>query len=74
MTTKQSPALPLSLLFPHWHDESEAVLRETDHKMLFKRVEIAEAALFSRRDALRQQTAGTVEQSAIEKALKRCAR
>ena len=73
MTTKQSPALPLSLslLFPHWHDEYDAVLHETDHKVLFKRVEIAEAALLSRRDALRQQTAGTVEQSAIERALKK---
>ncbi len=69
MTPKLSPALPL--IYPHWQDEYEAVLREPDHKMLFKRVEIAEAALLDRLDALRQQKAATAEQNEIEKALKR---
>ena len=59
------------MLFPHWHDEYEAVLRETDHEMLLKRVEIAEAALLNRRNALGQQTNGRHgEQDAIEKAFK----
>lgn len=38
--------------FLQWREEFEAALQETDHKMLFKRVEIAEAALLSRRELL----------------------
>jgi hypothetical protein len=38
--------------FLQWREEYEAVLQETDHKMLFKRMDIAEAALLSRRELL----------------------
>jgi len=38
--------------FLQWREEYAAVLQETDYKMLFKRVEIAEAALLSRRELL----------------------
>ncbi len=38
--------------------------------MLFKRVEIAEAALLNHRDALTQDSDGRVEEQEIESALK----
>src|SRR5689334_23071564 len=38
--------------FLQWREEYEAALQETDHKMLFKRIEIAEAALLTRREFL----------------------
>ena len=31
--------------FPHWQLEYEGALQETDHKILFKRIEVAEAAV-----------------------------
>jgi hypothetical protein len=40
------------LRFPNWQREYESALRETDQSVLFKRVEVAEAAILTRRDAL----------------------
>jgi len=48
MASKQTTPLSSPLRFPHWQNEYEAALRETDHKILFKRVEIAEATLLNR--------------------------
>jgi hypothetical protein len=45
MASKLTTPVSSPLRFPHWQNEYEAALRETDHKMLFKRVEIAEATL-----------------------------
>ena len=47
---KFSPSLAGEAL-PHWQMEYEGALQETDHKILFKRIEIAEAAILSRREA-----------------------
>ncbi len=38
--------------FPNWQREYESALLETDESVLFKRVEVAEAAILTRRDAL----------------------
>jgi hypothetical protein len=59
------PAAP----FLRWREEYEAVLQETDHKMLFMRVEIAEAAIRSRREALMRSSDGLTERREIENAL-----
>jgi hypothetical protein len=63
--TFPSPALR----FPRWHGEYEAVLRETDRKMQFKRVEIAEAVLLNCRDFLTHDSGGQLERQEIESAL-----
>ena len=43
---------PFPLLFPDWQREYESALLETDQSTLFTRVEVAEAAILTRRDAL----------------------
>ena len=53
----------------HWQREYEAALQETDHKTLFKRIEVAEAALLSRREALLQGPDGHAERQEIKTAL-----
>jgi len=55
--------------FLQWREEYDAVLQETDHKMLFMRVEIAEATLRTRREALLRSSDGLTERREIEKAL-----
>ena len=47
--------------FPHWRVEYEAALRETDRETLFKRIEVAEAAMLARRDVLDQGPDGFAE-------------
>ena len=71
MASKQTTPLSSPLRFPHWQNEYEAALRETDHKMLFKRVEIAEATLLSRREALSRESHGRAEEKEIAGALER---
>jgi hypothetical protein len=56
--------------FPAWQREYEAVLSETDTRALFKRVEIAEAAILTRRDALEGSSDHHSERQAMEDALK----
>jgi hypothetical protein len=58
-----------SLRFPNWQREYESALLETDNGVLFKRVEVAEAAILTRRDALEHDSSGKTERSAIEDAL-----
>jgi hypothetical protein len=55
--------------FSRWQLEYEAALQETDHKTLFKRIEVAEAAILSRREALTQSPDGFSEQQEIKPAL-----
>jgi len=71
MTSKPPTPLFMPALLPQWQYEYEAVLHETDHKMLFKRVEVAEAALLNRLDTLRHGPNGKVEREEVEKALDR---
>jgi hypothetical protein len=52
---------------PQWQREYQAVLHETDKQTLCKRVEIAEAALLSRRETLLHSPWG--ERQEIESAL-----
>jgi hypothetical protein len=52
-----------------WRCEYAAALAERDKPKLFKRVEIAEAALFSRQEALMQSSDGRAELQEIAGAL-----
>jgi hypothetical protein len=69
MASEETPYLGLALRSPQWRSEYEAALRETDRRMLFKRVEIAEASLLNQRDALTQDSDGRVEKQELESAL-----
>lgn len=53
-----------------WRRDYEAVLRETDVSALFKLVEIAEAAILTRRDALGSSPNHDAERQEIGEALK----
>jgi hypothetical protein len=57
------------LRFPNWQREYESALLETDESMLFKRVEVAEAAILTRRDALEHDSSSQTERGGIEEAL-----
>jgi hypothetical protein len=54
---------------PQWQREYEAAVQETDYKLLFKRVEIAEAALLNRQDALKHESDGAAERQELASAL-----
>ncbi len=54
---------------PQWQFEYEAALQETDRKALFKKIEVAEAAVLSRREVLAQSGDGFVERQQIKMAL-----
>jgi hypothetical protein len=52
MAAPETPnSVPVQRL-PQWQIDYESALRETDHKLLFKKVEIAEAALLHGRESL----------------------
>ncbi len=55
--------------FPNWQREYESALLETDESVLFKRVEVAEAAILTRRDALEHDSNSQTERGGIEEAL-----
>jgi hypothetical protein len=55
--------------FPNWQREYESALLETDKSVLFKRVEVAEAAMLTRRDELAHDSSSQTERGAIEDAL-----
>jgi hypothetical protein len=58
------------LRFPNfWQREYESALLETDKSVFFKRVEAAEAAILTRRDALEHDSSSPTERVAIEDAL-----
>ena len=57
------------LRFPNWQREYESALLETGKSVLFKRVEMAEAAILARGDALEHDSSSQTERVAIEDAL-----
>jgi len=68
MSKHLSSASPSQQNFSLWQREYESALLEKDNKALFKRVEIAEAAVLSRREVLAQSSDAT-ERQEIEIAL-----
>ena len=46
-------------------------MQETDHKTLFKRIEVAEAAILARREILTQSVDGFAERQASKEALEK---
>jgi hypothetical protein len=56
------------LRLPNWQREYESALLETDKSVLFKRVEVAEAAILTRRDALEHDSSSQTGRGAIEDA------
>lgn len=61
------------LRFPRWQGEYEEALRVGDHKMLFTKIEIAEALILTRREVVAQEPGADVERQEIEKALTKLA-
>ena len=60
-----SPELP----FPKWRQAYEAALHETDNKALFKRIEIAEASIRTRKEGLLCSSDHHAERQDMEDAL-----
>ena len=54
---------------PQWQEAYDAALRETDRETLFKRIEVAEAAILARRDVLAQSPDGFAERREIALAI-----
>jgi hypothetical protein len=63
-----SPWVPQRGL-PPWQLEYQSALLETDHKILFKRIEVAEAAILTRREILMQSPDGFAERQETKLAL-----
>lgn len=57
------------LPFPKWHQAYDSVLRETDDRALFKRIEVAEAAILTRKEVLAHGSDHHPERQAMEDAL-----
>ena len=55
--------------FPVWQRQYEAVLLETDTKRLFKYIEVAEAAVLARLEAIGRDSAHNAERKAIDDVL-----
>jgi hypothetical protein len=64
-----SSASPPERRFPQWKLEYETALLETDPKALFKRIEVAEAAILTRREELILSSNGLAERQEIKMAL-----
>ena len=70
MTSSEHSSTPEPpLRFPAWQREYEAALSETDRFALFKRIEVAEAAILLRRDVLGPTRQDDAERQAIKEAL-----
>jgi hypothetical protein len=54
---------------PRWRMAYETALQETDRETLFKRIEVAEAAVLARRDVLAQSADGFAERREITLAI-----
>jgi hypothetical protein len=52
-----------------WQRHYECALQEAESQRLFKRIEVAEAAILTRRESLRSTSAQHGERKAIEEAL-----
>ena len=59
------PELP----FPKWREAYRSALCETDDKALFKRIEVAEASIRTRKDALMHSSDHHAERQDMEDAL-----
>lgn len=69
MASHEFSAAAPQVALPQWQLEYEAALNESDQKTLFKRVEVAEAAILARREVLMQSPDGFVERQEIKAAL-----
>jgi hypothetical protein len=69
MATNRPSVLP-PLRFLAWQPAYEAVLQSADTRMLFRLVEVAEAAIMVRRDLLNGDSNHRSECDAIEEALR----
>ncbi len=70
----RSTSSTLTVSIPTWQRDYEAVLSETDPLSLFKRVEVAEAAIRTRCLELEHSLDHHSEREAIEVALRQLAR
>ncbi len=68
MTATSCPPIPANVRFPAWQGAYEAALRESNIRQLFRLVEIAEAAVLTRRDALQRGCGSRAELRAIDQA------
>jgi hypothetical protein len=68
MTSHELPPPVPASGFPRWQLEYESVMKETDLRILFKRVEVAEAAILTRREVLTQSPDGFAERQEIKMA------
>ena len=68
--TDQDTSTSHTLKYPHWQREFEAAVREGDPESLRQRVDVAEAALFLRSQALVGSALGHAEQQAISDAMR----
>ena len=68
MASQEFPSVSEGSL-PRWQLDYESALQETDQRTLFKRIEVAEAALLARREVLTHSSDGFVERSEIKVAL-----
>jgi len=71
MAPKEKTSRTAPVHFPDWQPEYEAALQEGDHKILFKRVEVIEAKLLTRRDLAGQNSDAQAELQEIETALQK---
>jgi hypothetical protein len=65
---EQNPSTSNTIKYPDWQREFEAALREGDLPSLRQRVDVAEAALFLRLQALAGSAQGDAERQAISDA------
>jgi hypothetical protein len=69
MASRESSAPVQGGDLQQWQLEYESAMKETDHIALFKRVEVAEAAILNRREVLAQSDDGFTERQKIKLAL-----
>jgi hypothetical protein len=67
---KFTPSIPEHVPQP-WQLEYESAVQESDRTILFKRIEVAEAAILTRREVLMQSADGFAERQETNKALAR---
>jgi hypothetical protein len=69
MASEEFPASVPEQESQQWKLEYERAMQETDRKALFRRIEIAEAAILTRREALLQSSDGFIERQETKTAL-----
>ena len=68
--TEQDTSTSQPIKYPHWQSEFESALREGDPQSVRQRVDVAEAALFLRSQALVGSAQGQAERQAISDAIR----